>query len=75
MTNDESKVGPAIVTEATQAKQAGEIRSRWGWIEHSAWTDRMLTRLEQSEPTTVWPDRWFASQGLFSLEHGSCIYV
>jgi RNA-directed DNA polymerase len=22
-----------------------------------------------------WPDRWFARQGLFSLEHGSCIYV
>jgi RNA-directed DNA polymerase len=21
-----------------------------------------------------WPDRWFAAQGLFSLEHGSCAY-
>jgi len=22
-----------------------------------------------------WPNRWFATQGLFSLEHGSCVYV
>ena len=22
-----------------------------------------------------WPNRWFAAQGLFSLEHGSCAYV
>ena len=21
-----------------------------------------------------WPNRWFAAQGLFSLEHGSCAY-
>ena len=54
MTNDESKNRPAGVTGPTQAKQAGEIRDRWSWIEHSVWTDRMLTRLEQSEPTTVW---------------------
>jgi hypothetical protein len=79
MTNDESKIRPTIVTGATQAKQAGELRDRWWWIEHSVWTDLMLTRLEQSEPTTVWfgqrwPNRWFARQGLFSLEHGSCIY-
>ena len=73
MTNDESKNRPAIMTGPTQAKQAGEIRDRWSRIEHSVWTDRMLTRLEQSEPTT-WPNRWFAMQGLFSLEHGSCIY-
>lgn len=58
MTNDESKIRPAIVTGPTQAKQAGDIRDRWGWIEHSVWTDRMLTRLEQSEPTTVWFGLW-----------------
>ena len=58
MTNDESKIRPAIVTGPTQAKQAGDIRDRWLWIEHSVWTDRMLTRLEQSEPTTVWFGLW-----------------
>jgi RNA-directed DNA polymerase len=58
MTNDESNIRPAIVAETTQAKQAGDIRDRWWWIEHSVWSDRMLTRLEQSEPTTVWFGLW-----------------
>ncbi len=48
----------AIVAGATQPKQAGDIRDRWPWIEHSVWTERMLTRLEQSEPTTVWFGLW-----------------
>ena len=26
------------------------------------------------EDSRRWPDRWFAKQGLFSLEHGSCNY-
>lgn len=58
MRNDEGQRRAAIVAEATQAKQAGEIRDRWSWIEHSAWSDRMLTRLEASEPTTVWFGLW-----------------
>lgn len=58
MTNDENKIRPALVTGPTQAKQAGELCDRWGWIEHSVWTDRMLTRLEQSEPTTVGFGLW-----------------
>ena len=29
-----------------KAKQAGEIRGRWPWVEPSVWTDRMLTALE-----------------------------
>ncbi len=57
MTETQSK-GPAIVTGTDQPKQAGEIRNRWWWIEHSVWTERMLTRLEQSEPTTVWFGLW-----------------
>ena len=52
--SDETTKRPATVTGPTQSKQAGEIRDRWAWIEHSVWTDRMLTRLEASEPTTVW---------------------
>ena len=48
---------PAGVTGATQPKQAGDI-DRWWWIETSVWTERMLKRLERSEPTTVWFGLW-----------------
>jgi RNA-directed DNA polymerase len=61
MTNDELEALEARlakVTGPTQPKQARDIRDRWGWVEHSVWTDRMLTRLEQSEPETVWFGLW-----------------
>jgi RNA-directed DNA polymerase len=58
MTNDEPQIRPATVAGATPSKQAGEIRARWAWIERSVWTERMLRRLEQSEPTTVWFGLW-----------------
>ena len=48
----------AIVAGATPPPQAADIRDRWWWVEHSVWTDRMLTRLEQSEPTTKWFRLW-----------------
>jgi RNA-directed DNA polymerase len=57
MANDENNRA-AIVTGATQPKQAADIRDRWWWVEHGVWTERMLTRLEQSEPTTVWYGLW-----------------
>jgi RNA-directed DNA polymerase len=57
MTNDEP-TRPAAVAGSSPPKQAGNIRDRWGWIEHSVWTERMLTRLEASEPTTVWYGLW-----------------
>ena len=57
MTHDEN-TRPAIVTGPNQPKQAGDILDRWWWIEHAVWTERMLTRLEQSEPTTVWFGLW-----------------
>ena len=57
MTNDETN-RPAIVTGPNQPKQAGDIYERWPWIEHSVWTERMLVRLETSEPTTVWFGLW-----------------
>src|SRR5512140_1463569 len=57
MTEDEA-TRPAEVTGSDQPKQAGNIRDRWWWIESSVWTERMLTRLEQSEPTTVWYGLW-----------------
>jgi RNA-directed DNA polymerase len=57
MINDETNRAAAVtVTSGTQ--QAAEIRNRWWWIEHSVWTERMLTRLEQSEPTTKWFRLW-----------------
>lgn len=57
MTNDEA-TRPAPVTGPNQPKQAGDIHDRWWWVEHSVWTERMLTRLETSEPTTVWFGLW-----------------
>jgi len=57
MTEDEA-IRPAGVTGENQPKQAGNIYDRWWWIETSVWTERMLTRLEESEPTTVWFGLW-----------------
>ena len=57
MTNDET-TRPAAVAGPTSPKQAGDILARWGWVEPSVWTERMLTRLEQSEPSTVWYGLW-----------------
>jgi RNA-directed DNA polymerase len=57
MTKDEL-TGPAGVAGTTPPKQAGEIHDRWWWIEPSVWTERMLTRLEASESTTVWYGLW-----------------
>ena len=57
MTRDETNRA-AAVTATSGTQQAAEIRDRWWWIEHSVWTERMLTRLEQSEPTTKWFRLW-----------------
>lgn len=35
-------------------KQAGDIRTRWAWVEPVVWTDRMLTALEQGVKGGVW---------------------
>jgi RNA-directed DNA polymerase len=45
---------PAGVPET--ATQAGEIRSRWDWVEPSVWTERMLTALEKG----VKGGKWFS---------------
>ena len=37
-----------------RAKQAGEARPRWWWVEPSVWTERMLTALEQGVKGGVW---------------------
>jgi RNA-directed DNA polymerase len=51
--NDETKL--ATVPRAIGAKQAGEARDPWWWVERTVWTERMLTRLTQSESANrVW---------------------
>lgn len=44
---------PATVPKA---KQAGEIGSRWDWVERCVWTERMLTALEKG----VKGGKWFS---------------
>jgi len=56
--NDEENNPAAGVKGQSPSKQAADIRARWGWVEHRVWTERMLTRLEQSEPTTKWFGLW-----------------
>jgi RNA-directed DNA polymerase len=36
------------------ATQAGEIRARWGWVEPSVWTERMLAALEEGVKGGKW---------------------
>lgn len=45
---------PAVVPEG--AKQVGEIRDRWSWVEPEVWTERMLTALEEG----VKGGKWFS---------------
>ena len=54
MKDKQTERKPAEVPEG--AKQAGEIRDRWSWVEPSAWTERMLAALENG----VKGGKWFA---------------
>jgi RNA-directed DNA polymerase len=62
---------PAAVPE--KAKQAGEIRARWSWVEPSVWTERMLTALEKGVKGGYWfslIDKVYAPNNLrASFEH------
>ena len=50
-----------------------------GWLRRRL---RAMMRKQEKRPgyglseadSRRWPNRWFAAQGLFSLEHGSCAY-
>lgn len=51
------------------AQQAGEILSRWRWVQPSAWTVRMLTALEQGVEGSKWfrlIDKVFAERNLLA---------
>ena len=43
-------------TVPARAMQAGAAQARWGWVEPSVWTERMLTALERG----VKGDKWFS---------------
>lgn len=53
MTGSTREARPALVPEA---KQAGEVRARWAWVEPCVWTERMLTALEEG----VKGGKWFS---------------
>ena len=51
------------------ATQGGHVPGRWSWTEPAAWTERMLTALDEGVRGGVWyPNAFFAGQGFFSLE-------
>lgn len=52
MTDKTGEKKPARVSEATI--QAGEIQARWGWVEPTVWTERMLTALEEGVRGGKW---------------------
>lgn len=51
MRSTEPEEKPEAVPEA---KQAGDIRARWEWVEPEVWTERMLTALEKGVKGGVW---------------------
>ena len=64
--NDEVK----STTVAATPTQAEEAQARWGWVERTVWTERMLTRLTSGEPANrVWfslMDKTYAAANLQS---------
>ena len=60
----------AKVVANTPPKQAEDIYERWPWVECAVWTRRMLTRLEQSEPTTRWFGLWDKVWAETNLQQG-----
>ena len=45
---------PSEVPHASGAKQEGDIRARWAWVEAAVWTKRMLEALENGVKGGVW---------------------
>ncbi len=52
----EAKPAEVPKPEDSVAKQVGEIRERWEWVEPAIWTKRMLTALE----TGLKGGKWFS---------------
>ncbi len=60
----------ARVAAETPSKQAEDTGQKWWWVEHTVWTERMLERLEQSEPATKWFGLWDKVWAQENLLHG-----
>jgi len=59
-----TEVQPAAVP--ARAKQAGDLRARWAWVEPRIWTERMLTALENG----VKGDKWYSLMDkVYALDH------
>jgi len=52
VTDRQTEARPTTVP--AQAKLAGDIRSRWPWVEPNVWTERMLTALENGVKGGKW---------------------
>lgn len=52
--NRSNEQQPSEVPRNSEAKHEVEIRLRWSWTEHSVWTTRMLTALEQGVRGNCW---------------------
>ncbi len=55
---------PSSVPEA--ARQGGDIRERWAWVEPSVWTERMLEALEHRVKGGKRLNAFFTAQGFFT---------
>ena len=67
MTTGSEPRPPAGVPAA--ATRAGDIHARWGWVEGSVWTERMLTALENGVKGGVWyalMDKVYRRENLWS---------
>lgn len=71
---NEDKPAAVVGLETERPKQAGEAHARWGWVERSVWTERMLLRLEQSQEQTVWFSLWDKVWAEDNL-HQACLEV
>lgn len=64
MTKIPKEERPATVPKA---KQAGETQTRWGWVEPTVWTERMLTALEEGVKGGKWYSLMDKEYGLPNL--------
>ena len=61
MKDRQAEAEPASVP--ARARQAGETRGRWSWVEPSVWTERMLAALEVGVKGGKWYS-WTAVRNL-----------
>ncbi len=65
---DKPATVPPRAKQAGETAAAGDIRTRWAWVEASVWTDRMLAALRTKVKEASGTNAFFAKHGLFSLE-------